>query len=429
MKPTNSHEKLTRRSVLQGLAAAALGAPYVVPGRALGLEDVPAASERITVGHIGVGNRGNALFREAQRAKVCQSVATSDCYQSRRESFAKIIGGKPYQNFRDLLARDDIDAVIIATPDHVHVPIGIEACRAGKDVYIEKPLGVTIEQDLAMQKVVQETGRIFQYGTQQRSMPHCWKGCELVRRGEIGKVHTIEVDAPNGSKGGATNEAPLPDGFDFDMWQGPAPMRPYTTDLCKPPGTYWVYSQSIGYLGGWGAHPLDIMVWPAHWEKDALITVEGTGEIPTEGLYDCVFNWDMTIMIGDIKVIFKPGADRTKFIGDKGWIQVARAQQRNAASDPALLPTGKQQVDATDDSLPVSVGGQMANFLQAVASRKPPVSHIRDAVRSDLISLLCDMAVRTGEKITWDATRQELVQPSAAAKALASRPMRTPWTL
>ena len=186
-------------------------------------------------------------------------------------------------------------------------------------------------------------------------MPHCWTGCELVRRGAIGKVHTIEVDAPNGGAGGSTQEAPVPAGFDFDMWCGPSPMRPYTSDLCKPNGTYWVYDYSIGYLGGWGAHPLDIMVWGSDADLSGLVTVEGTGVVPTEGLYDCVYNWDMTIMLGDVKLIFRPGADRTKFIGDDGWIEVARDTRRNGASDPALHPVKPTKpVEPNDKSLQVS---------------------------------------------------------------------------
>lgn len=419
--------KYNRRQILKGLAATAAAAPLFVPGRALGFEDKAPASERITVGHIGVGNRG--LFQEFYPQPECQVVAAADCYQNRRDRVAAICKGKSYADFRDLLARDDIDAVVIATPDHWHVPIGIMATRANKDVYIEKPLGVTIEQDLAMQKAVADNKRIFQYGTQQRSMGHCWTGCELVRRGAIGKVHTIEVDAPNGGSGGVTEKSPVPDGFDFDMWCGPAPLRDYTTDLCKPNGTYWVYDYSIGYLGGWGAHPLDIMVWGCNADVTGLVTVEGSGIVPTEGLYDCVYNWDMTIMMGDVKLIFRPGSDRTKFIGDEGWIQVARGAEGNGASDPAFHPvTPTKPVEPTEDSLQVS-HSHSANFLQAVKTRQAPVSNITDAVRSDIISLLCDMAVRTGEKITWDPQAGKLVQPSAKASAMLTRKMRSPWTL
>ena len=426
---SHSQRSMHRREVLKQLAAIGCSAPLFIPGSALGAEGKPPANERITVGHIGVGNRGGSLFREAQQVAEFQSVATSDCYANRREGFANLCKGKAYADFRELLARDDIDAVYIATPDHWHVPIGILAARAGKDVYIEKPLGVTLQEDLAIEKVLAETGRIFQYGTQQRSIPHCWNGCELVRRGAIGKVHAIEVDAPNGAAGGSTAEAPVPDGFDFNMWCGPAPTRAYTTDLCNPPGTYWVYDYSIGYLGGWGAHPLDIMVWGSDADLSGLVTVEGSGVISREGLYDAIYDWDMKIKLGEVDLIFRPGADRTKFIGTEGWIQVARAADRHLASDPALMPTKPAgPLAPNDDSLQVS-RSQSGNFAEAIKSRKPPVSNIRDAVRSDVISLLCDIAVRTGQKIAWDPAKKELVNPSPEAKAMFSRTMREPWTL
>jgi hypothetical protein len=421
--------KLNRRDVLKSVAAGALAAPLFVSGRALGLEDKAPASDRITVGHIGVANRGSDIFRYSQSLPDFQSVAAADCYENNRTAIATACQGKAYQDFRELLARDDIDAVIIATPDHWHVPIGLMAARAGKHIYIEKPLGVTIEQDLALQKVVEEKKVIFQYGTQQRSMPHCWTGCELVRRGVIGKIQEIEVDAPDGAAGGSTDEAPIPPGFDFDMWCGPSPLCTYTNDLCKPPGTYFVYSQSIGYLGGWGAHPLDIMVWGSDADLSGLMTVEGHGVIPTEGLYDTVYNWDMSIMMGDVKLTFRPGTDRTKFIGDKGWIQVSRGADLNGASDPAYHPVKPAKpVEPNDKSLQVSTN-HSANFIQAIKSGKLPVSNIRDAVRSDIISLLCDIAVRTGEKIAWDPKKQELVNPSAKAKGMLTRKMRAPWTL
>ena len=251
----------------------------------------------------------------------------------------------------------------------------------------------------------------------------------MVRRGAIGKVQTIEVDAPNGGAGGSTVEAPVPEGFDFDMWCGPAPKRAYTTDLCKPPGTYWVYDYSIGYLGGWGAHPLDIMVWGSDADLSGLVTVEGTGVIPGEGLYDTVYDWDMKIKLGEVDLVFRPGADRTKFIGTDGWIQVARGR-----AQPGQRPRPDTRPSPPNHSLrtPIacrSATHQSGNFAEAIKSRKAPVSNIRDAVRSDVISLLCDIAVRTGQKVTWDPSKKELVSPSAEAKAMFSRAMRGPWTL
>ncbi len=325
-----NHTRLSRRHLLKG-AVAALAAPYFVPAAALGKADKLPASERVTLGHIGVGNQGGGLFNWFQQCQGAQSVAMADAYKDRREAFARKIKGKAYGDFRELLARDDIDAVVVATPDHWHVPIAIAAARAKKDAYVEKPLGVSLEQDLACLKVFTENKRIFQYGTFQRSLPHSRFGCELVRSGRIGKVHAIEVIAPNGGAGGSTQVVPVPPNLDYEMWCGPSPVKPYTADRCHPPGTYWVFDYSIGYLGGWGAHPLDIMIFGSDADIAGPITVEGTGVIPTEGLYDTVYNWDMKLQLGDgVQMTFKPGGDSTKFIGPDGWVRICAA---------ALMPT------------------------------------------------------------------------------------------
>jgi glucose-fructose oxidoreductase len=420
---------VTRRALLKRgcAAAAAVAAPYVISCNALGLAGTPPASERVTVGHIGVGGRGRALFGEVRKVAQAQSVAVADCYRDRREALAADCKGKAYQDFRDILARGDIDAVIVATPDHWHVPVANLAVRAGKHVYVEKPLGLSIEQDLACQKLVIEKGVVFQYGTQQRSMDRCFKGCELVRRGAIGKIRAIEVDAPNGGSGGSTVEVPVPDGFDYEMWLGAAPKKPYTADRCKPQGTYWIYDQSIGYLGGWGAHPLDIMVWGSDADLSGPVVVEGTGKVPTEGLYDTVYDWEVKAKLGEVDLVFRPGPDRTKFIGETGWIQVARALVRNLASDPNLLKT---ELDATQNRLKL-VSNHMDNFITAVAKRDPKatVTSVQESVRSDIISHLSDIAIRTGEKITWDSQKQKIIAGSDKARAMASRPMRAPWTL
>ena len=226
---------MTRRELLRGTASA-LAFPYVITGAALGNGAKAAASERVTLGHIGVGNQGSYLFKQFQGVKDAQSVAVADAYKDRRELRAVQCGGKAYADFREILGRDDIDAVIVATPDHWHVPIAVMAARAGKDCYVEKPLGLSVEQDLACRKVFDEHNRVFQYGTQQRSSEHCRIGCELVRSGRIGKIRELEVLAPNGGSGGSTQEVAVPPGFDYETWLGPAPVKPYTADRCHPAG-------------------------------------------------------------------------------------------------------------------------------------------------------------------------------------------------
>lgn len=415
----------TRRQFLKS-AGVAIAAPLIVPATVFGNDEKAAPSERVTVGHIGTGNQGGHLFRATQQVKEAQSVAVADCFNSRRTGYAAACKGKAYADFRELLQRDDIDCVIIATPDHWHVPIGVAAAKAKKGAYIEKPLGLTLAQNIACLKIFKENNAVFQYGTQQRSQEHCWRGCQLVRQGVLGKIHAIEVDAPNGGAGGSTMEAPIPEdlGKDgFEMWTGPAPVKPYTVDRCKPDGTYFIYDYSIGYLGGWGAHPLDIMVWGSDADLSGPMSVQGTGVVPTEGLYDVVYNWNMNIKLGDVDLVFKPGGDRTRFIGEKGWIEVRR--NGNSASDEALLET---PIAENDQTLKVS-RHQVGDYIRCVKSKADPVSTLRDAVRSDNISQLCDMAVRTKSTVKWDPIKMELIDPTAEQQAMLDRPMRTPWSL
>ncbi len=418
-----NRQQWTRRKVLRAAAGTAIGLPYMITSSALGNAETAPASERVTIGHIGVGNRGKELLKGFLTCKDCQSVAVADAYSDRLEAAARMIGGKGYADFRELLARPDIDAVVIATPDHWHVPIAMAAARAGKDAYVEKPLGVSIEQNLACRKLFREKKRIFQYGTQQRSMEHCRFGCELVRSGRIGKVHTIEVIAPDGNAGGSTEQADVPPELNYDMWIGPAPMKPYTEDRCVVPGTYFIYDYSIGYLGGWGAHPLDIMVWGSDADLAGPMTVEGTGVVPDKGLYDAVIHWDVKVhMANGVRMTFKPGGDSTKYIGPDGWIQIRR---RGIYAEPESLLEAK--IGPGDAHLPVSPRHDQ-NFIDAVKSHRPAISTIEDAVRSDIISHLCDIAIRTRSKVTWDP-RKEVIVDNEAASRMLTRPTRAAWKL
>jgi glucose-fructose oxidoreductase len=413
---------VTRRDLLKAAAASAVAAPVVVRSTALGGEGKAPASERVTLGHIGVGGRGRAVLSGFRRCKDAQSVAVADCYDVRREGIAKELGGKGYRDFRELLARDDIDAVVVATPDHWHVPVAVAAARAGKDAYVEKPLGVSIEQDQICREVFKENKRVFQYGTQQRSMAHCRFGCELVRSGRVGQVHTIEVIAPDGGGGGSKQEAPVPEGLDYETWVGPAQWAPYAVGRCRPPGTYWIYDYSIGYLGGWGAHPLDIMVWGSDADQSGIVEIEGAGVITPEGLYDSVHHWDMKGKLGEVAFTFKPGGDSTKFIGPDGWVEVRRG---GIDAEPKSLLSSEIKPDEVHL---VDSPRQDQNFIDCVKSRKQAVSPLDEAVRSDVISHLCDIAVRLKRKVRWDP-KKEIVLDDAEATRMLHRPMRAPWTL
>jgi len=428
----------TRRSFLKVASASAAGlaaAPYVITSSALGAAGVPPASGRVVVGHIGVGGQGGGLLRHFVGLAQGQSVAVCDCFKGRREDAAKVIadayakredkgtfkGVAQFADFQELLARPDIDAVVIATPDHWHVPLGTAACRAGKDMYIEKPLGLALEWNKALRTAVRQYGRIFQYGTQQRAQSHIRQGCELVRNGRIGKITAIEVIAPDGATGGSTVSVPVPEGFDYDRWLGPAQQSPYTADRCTSMGSWHVYDNAIGFLAGWGAHPLDVL----HWAYPGAIPVEyeGTGLVPTEGLYNTVVHWDIKGKYANgVPFTLKPGGDSTKFIGTEGWIRLWRGGWD--ANPKSLL---KETAGPNEIHLPAS-NDHKKDFLESVKSRKDPASPIESSCQSDFISHLSDIAVRTGRKITWNPVKETIVGDDAAARML-NRPLRAPWRL
>ncbi|MDR3183302.1 MAG: Gfo/Idh/MocA family oxidoreductase [Planctomycetaceae bacterium] len=422
-----SKRSLSRRSFLA--ATSLVAAPVIVPQSVFGDDTKAAPSERITVGHIGVGNEGGTLFRAMQQVKEAQSVAVSDCYKSRRDGHANACKGKAYLDYHEIIDRSDIDCVVIATPDHWHVPQAIGAAKAKKGAYVEKPLGLSLAQILQIEKVFTDNGVQFQYGTQQRSQEHCWRGAALVRQGVIGKIVKIEVDAPNGHGGGATAAAPIPPDLGergYETWNGPTLLRPYTVDRCKPDGTYMIYDYSIGYLGGWGAHPLDIMVWGSDADLSGTVSVEGTGTIKADELCNTVFNWNMKIKLGEVDLVFKTGGDRTRFIGEGGdWIEVRRSGIK--ASKPELL-----QVPVTENNgsaLAKDTGGwggavhynHHRDFILGVKNKTTPVSTLRDAVRSDTISHLSDIAVRTASVVKWNPQERTLIEATDGQKAIFYR--------
>ncbi len=427
---------ISRRGFLRqtGILGSALALPTIVPASVLG-ENAP--SKRVALGHIGVGGQGSGLLNGFLALPQGQSVALCDPLRERREKAARLVeqryaaahdrggyqGCRAYTDFRELLARDDIDAVVVATPDHWHVPIAIAAVRAGKDVYVEKPLSISMEWNKAMRRAVHQYGAVFQYGTQQRSFDqHCGFAAELVRNGYIGELKAIHVIAPNGATGGRAEPQPVPEGLDYDLWLGPAPKAPYTFDRVLGVGRWHIYDYAIGFIAGWGAHPLDI----AHWGYPQIpVEYEGTGRIPTEGLFDTVVDWDVRgRYAGGAEFTLKTGSDLTTFVGTEGWIAAGRGRQTLAAQPASLL---RLQIKPEDTHLRRE-SNHYANFLNCVLSRRTPASDIDSAVQSDFMSHLGDIAIRTGRLIHWDPEKETMVGDDSAARMMG-RTLRAPWTV
>lgn len=438
----------TRRDFMKWTAAAA--APMILPARAWG-QHTPG--NRVNLALIGAGGRGSGLLNEAVHLPEAQILAVCDCFQERRESTRDKLNAfyegqvvQAHADFREVLARDDIDGVIVATPDHWHVPIAIAAARAGKAMYVEKPLGVSMKWAWALQRVLQVEQSVFQYGTQQRSAPQFRQACELVRNGYLGEIQRVEAWCPDMSSQypafsvpqyGSTEPAPVPEGFDYDMWLGPAPEKPYTVDRCTCYGAYHVYDYALGFIAGWGAHPLDIVQWGLDADYTAPSYYEGTGSLPEKGLYDTIDSWDMTCTYASgvalrfmghrvaepVVTAYRPWKDHgTTFFGTEGWVSVDRGGI--LASDPKLLAITLKEADI---HLKVSEN-HMQNFVSCVRSREETISPIEAAIHSDTISHLCDIAIRTGRPVRWDTMRERILEDSEAA-AMLGRTLRAPWDL
>jgi glucose-fructose oxidoreductase len=394
------------------------------------------ANDRITVAFIGTGTRGgDGLIPMFLPVPECQAVAVCDAWQERREKRAKQIedyyskqsgngtykGCAQHADFREVLARKDVDAVVIATPDHWHIPLAIMAARAGKDIYLEKPLGISLVQAKQLREALKKNNRVFQYGTQQRSTPHIRYGCELVRNGRVGKVHTVVVLAPAGTRGGSTEEQPVPAGFDYEMWTGPAPMRPYSDLKCKAawPGHYYIYDYCLGFLAGWGAHPLDVAQWGLGSDHTSPVEYEGVGYVPKEGLFTATTNWTVRCRYanGVTMHFMDDHTNLTKFIGDEGWISLSRNSidaDPKTLIDPEMKPGRDNNVTHARD------------FVQAVRTRGNTVAPFEAAVHSDTISHLSDVAIRTRRKIRWDPVKEVIIDDAEAMKML-DRSARSPW--
>jgi len=294
MKTQVSRRKFVAKTT--GVASVLLGMPAIVPSSVFGQN---APSERITVGVIGTGNKTRGGMRNFMNLDDAEVVALCDVDRPRMElaaQTAKVPPERLYEDFRELLACKDIDAVLIGTPDHWHVLQAKAAVEAGKDVYCEKPFSNTVEEGRILVDAVHRHNAIFQHGTQLRSNMQNRHSCELARNGYLGEVRKVTIGSPPGHATGFHAPEPIPDGFNWDLWQGPAPENPYTRWRCarlpevkKLAGWYFVSDYSkAGWVAGFGVHDIDLAQWGMGTEHTGPVTVEGEGVFPKEGLFDTV---------------------------------------------------------------------------------------------------------------------------------------------
>ena len=446
-----------KRSALMGLGI--ITAPTIVPSSVFGKN---APSNRINIGAIGCGRISRTHdMPGVWKYDNVRIVAVSDVDRRRLDDAKKLVenyytkkSGKPYsgvntyEDYRQLLADSDIDAVLISTPDHWHAKQAIDAVYAGKDVYLQKPASLTIEEGRKMSNAVNATGRILQIGSQQRSMEQSRRACELVRNGRIGKLLSIEVRLPGDPAGGDPTPMPVPTGLNYDMWLGQTPSVPYTVDRVHPQQGYgrpgWLRCEQFGagMITGWGAHHFDIAHWAMGKEYSGPIEITATAQFPSSGLWD-VHGDFQSEMLYDNGVVVKgmvdgPGKPNgVLFSGTEGWIFVSRGRYRASASDPVSDASSGGPLAASDPRILGSVIGehevhlyksddQHGNWLECIRRRSLNIAPAEVAHRACTACLLQHIAMKLGRKLHWDP-RTERFRNDDEANSMLSRPQRAPY--
>ena len=448
-------QEISRRSFLRTGAAAAAGFPAIVPARVFGAN---APSNRINVGAIGVGRisrvhdmPGVWQYDSARIMAVCD-------LDSKRIEHAKTLvngyyakqTGKPYDGVtgyhthQELLANRDIDAVIISTPDHQHAIVAVDAVRAGKDVYLQKPTSLTIAEGRYLSDAVRASGRILQIGSQQRSWKQFHRACELVRNGRIGAVRHVEIGLPGDPSGPEAAPMPVPPNFNYDAWLGSTPEVYYTELRVHPQNSFdrpgWLRCEQFGagMITGWGAHHVDTAHWGMNTELTGPVEIWGTAEFPSHGLWNVhgKFKTEARYANGMTMSISGDYPNGIKFYGSEGWIFVTR-DELVTASDPSANQSKPEPLVASNPKILDSVIGpnevhlytsaeQHGNWLECVQSRKQPVAPVEIGHRACSTCLLHHIAMKAKRRLHWDPAKERFLNDDAA-NALLSRPQRAPY--
>lgn len=383
------------------------------------------------MGVIGTGLQGVSDMRGFLSIDDVQVVAVCDVDKAHRNQAKQIVDQAygnndcaAYNDFREITRRSDIDAVVISTPDHWHVLPAVDAAKHGQDLYVEKPLTLTIKEGRVLSDVVRRYGRVLQTGSQQRSDKNFRFVCELVRNGRLGKLHTVRVTIPgnNRTTGPTWTPQPVPEGFDYDFWLGPAPWQPYHEQRCHYQFRF-ILDYSGGQVTNWGAHYLDIAQWGLGMDDSGPVEITGHGEFPSSGLFTTATKVDFRCTYADgVELTCMTGGQGIRFEGSDGWIFVNR---RRLQAEPASL---LQERIGPDEIHLYESRDHKQNFLDCVRSRKKPVADVEIGHRSATICHLGNIAMLRGGRFKWDPVHEKFTGDEAANR-MRSRPMRSPWTL
>ncbi len=442
----NAH-RLTRRPFLRNSVGAVAGAtllpPTVVSSSVFGAN---TPSNRVTIGMIGMGRQAYYSnvktflgFPDVQVVAVCDvdawrlesgRKAVEDHYAKGRSSGA-FKGCAVFRDFRDLLARADIDAVMVSTPDHWHVPISLAAARAGKDISCEKPVTLCIEEGRILSDTVRRYNRVFRMDSEFRSLACFQRTCELVLNGRIGKVHTIRTGVPAGDVAGpAEPTMPIPEELDYEMWLGPAPVAPYTVNRVHDPHKYdrpgWmrVHDYCEGMITNWGAHLNDIAQWGNGTDRTGPVEVEGTGKYPRDGLWEVLLGFEVRYKYANgVQLFYNTSRPYVRFEGSEGWIEADYEKRTVTAQPQSILDS-----PLNSDEIHLPLKDEKRDFIDAVKTRGPTLADAEMAQRTTSLCQIGHIAIQVGHKLHWDPQAERFTNDDAANRLLG-RPMRSPWSL
>ncbi|HRE51070.1 MAG TPA: Gfo/Idh/MocA family oxidoreductase [Flavitalea sp.] len=419
-------------------AAGAFVAPTIVPSSVLGKN---APSNKIHVGQIGLGRIAASMDlpgimkRDVARVIACSDLdghrltagkAKIDQFYAEKTGKSDYVNAKMFEDYRELLARKDIDAVVISTPDHWHMQIAIEAALAGKDVFCQKPTSLTIAEGRLFADIAKKKGTVVQICTQHRTFSYNRIACELVRNGRIGKLHTVSINIGGESPGPVAEKMPVPKTFNYDKWLGSTPETFYTEIGVHPQTGYgrpgWMKRHQFGAGGitNTGQHFIDVAAWAMDTEYTGPVSIEAVGKYPRAGIFDvpsdflvkAVYENDLTLYMSSLY----PGL--IKYEGTEGWITTKPFE----ASDPAIL----NSVIKENEIHLLQTDSMHGNWLDCIQTRKPTLVPAEVAHRSCSVALLSDISMELSRKLYWNPEKEQFIN-DPEANAMLSRPQRKPY--
>ena len=437
--------------------AAMVGFPSIVPANVLGKN---APSNKINIGQIGCGRiaRSHDLidtmaFDNANVMAVCDVDANRmkdgkllvDQFYQEKKGKTNYKGTKTYGDYRKMLMDKDIDAVLISTPDHWHSQPAIEAAMAGKDIYLQKPTSLTVEEGRQLVNAVQKNKVILQVGTQQRAMPQFRIAAELVRNGRIGKLHTVKIGLPGDPGGPEAPAMPIPENLNFDMWLGSTPKVLYTEIGVHPEKGYtrpgWLRHENYGagMITGWGQHHYDSAAWGMNTELVGPSSVQAIADFPKSGLWNVHGDFMVKHEYDNGMTVLTSGGypNGVRYEGSEGWIFVSRGSYVASSTDPVTLEKSKKALDASDPKILDSkiglnethlykIDDQHGNWLDCIESREAPISPVDIGHMACVVCLISHIAMKIPRKLEWDSKAEKFINDDEA-NAMLARPQRKPY--